>query len=442
MPCFLAGSEIIRCEPYSWCVRTNRLSDVCSFCIKQKKRLQFCEKCSVAVYCSDKCQENDYVNHRLECSLLRSATERLDTTTRFCIRTLTLKKREISLGRITRGEKFRKTLADLVAPLWEGDQEDKVRNAKKIFALIQNRMKVTLREVLVCLLQLHVHSIAVEDYKGAPLGRGLYLDQTEFDHSCEAESRVGAHFDGKIFVLRALQNFRVCSLAKIRMSFVPRSLPVMRRQELLAQEFYIQCECASCLAELQVCRRENAIERCLRDLLSADIEMERKFSLTLEILPKCEGRVHSYYLSKVYGNLASFSNSLGRYEDGIEFAAKALQYEGDLRLVTGLFEELLYAMNELEWNDFRKSNFGLFLDTLQSHKRLLESRLGKDHKETERVSRVYFFYLTRSYVSSKMTSLHEMLREKLSFVSARLLLVARVAMNGEGGVASKRTNSR
>lgn len=381
------------------------------------------------------------MNHRVECLVLTSANEKLDSMTRYCIRTLTKRKWESSVSQVSRGEVFNKKFSDLVAPLWEDDYASRLATARKIHEMIKTRMKVSLREVLLCLLKLHVHSIAVEDYKGIPLGRALYLDQSVFEHSCEAEAKVCVHFEGRTFVMRALKNLTVTSISKIRMSFVPKSMPVRRRQEILARDFYIKCTCNICVAELENSPKESPTERDIRDLLSSNISNAKKFKLMLEMLPKCDNTVNPYYLSKIFGNLASCCNSLKRYEDSIEYAAKALVYEDDMRYVTGIFEELLFAMSELRWNDVRGQHFEFFLDTLRSHKRLLERRLGKHHRETEKMRRVYLLYLTRSFLRSRMVMIYEVMREKLNQISERIILVAKVAVRGEEALTYKKTDA-
>ncbi|XP_055343166.1 uncharacterized protein LOC129591521 [Paramacrobiotus metropolitanus] len=78
---FAAGDLVLRCEPFVWVLESDEYQARCAYCLRQSEELRTCSRCRLHRYCSVTCQSTDWkLEHKLECTLLKTATDSTNGT--------------------------------------------------------------------------------------------------------------------------------------------------------------------------------------------------------------------------------------------------------------------------------------------------------------------------------------------------------------------------
>lgn len=98
-----------------------------------------------------------------------------------------------------------------------------------------------------CLLQLcakiFVNAFTISDFKLSPIGRGLYIEASVFDHSCRPNAV--AVFDGHRLQIRAIRTINIDN-EKITVSYINPIQDKASRKFILKQLYYFDCKCIAC----------------------------------------------------------------------------------------------------------------------------------------------------------------------------------------------------
>ncbi|XP_064458536.1 histone-lysine N-methyltransferase SMYD3-like isoform X2 [Ornithodoros turicata] len=252
MRTYKRGDIILTSKPFA-CVVDPQSSagKVCDFCFKRTDCLKPCARCRVAYYCNKLCETSALSDHLQECRYLQKAYPHIPTTTvRLMARVLLKLKRmhkkdckELLPGGRTR------SFQDLLS-----HSNDIMNDAavlprfRAIWATLQDFLGdenlPPIDEGLEIYGKLIINTFCISDNDLKPVGQGLYLAASIFDHSCEPNAAFT--FEGTQITVRATRNMRVEDMREIYICYVDKAQLAQDRIASLQEQYYFTCCCRLC----------------------------------------------------------------------------------------------------------------------------------------------------------------------------------------------------
>ncbi|XP_022695875.1 histone-lysine N-methyltransferase SMYD3-like [Varroa jacobsoni] len=250
---FLAGQIILRSAPFGAALDIDFLERACSYCLTCKPKLSRCIECTVVHYCSDKCQDADAVDHRIECDALRRVAPWVPTSEiRLLCRVWTRSRREttapsqeVVLGRT---RTFVGLMTHRESRALEFMQNVFKEIGSQVNRFLCERDQPDEESLLTVFLKLDINSHKIMSWDGT-IGCALFLGGSVFNHACAPDHRIAYYFDGGHFVIKAMENLEVNSPEDINISYVPSTLPRELRRIQLKEKYFFDCACRRCLGQ-------------------------------------------------------------------------------------------------------------------------------------------------------------------------------------------------
>ncbi|GMT36793.1 hypothetical protein PFISCL1PPCAC_28090, partial [Pristionchus fissidentatus] len=253
--------------PFAYALFTNELASYCWYCLRpdRKKRpwlaesirCSHCTGCGFALFCDKDCQTLGWKDHKAECKGFRKAKSVPDIETRLLGR-IVLRYKAIHSGKDVEDESFYK---DRVAKreimeIWSHDK-DMIKNPTAVAkfeeiwtslnAFYDKKFLMAKETVwqLHCRDYINRHAICDKGYI-KEIGKGLYLDLCQYDHSCRPNSIYTC--DGFVATLRSLApGVDLRNIPKTSYTYIDLLTPVQQRRKLLRDTWYFNCECERCV---------------------------------------------------------------------------------------------------------------------------------------------------------------------------------------------------
>lgn len=238
----IAGTNLLSSVlPYVHILSSSSANTYCSQCFKSLEDLKRCSKCHRISYCSISCQRQDWIYHKHECSHLNEITDEYDLI-RLFLRLILRYKTDHGIQTASTKRKF----DDLLT------HENEIRLDKRrfltyrtliqqieTFNLLTDLSEQTIFE-LFCRLVINTLTIH-ESIDLKPIGYGLYLDATIYNHSC----RPTCHtiFNGIELTIRT-----ICerSTDELTINYIDLLDDYQTRQNSLRENYYFTCQCIRC----------------------------------------------------------------------------------------------------------------------------------------------------------------------------------------------------
>ncbi|XP_040078630.1 histone-lysine N-methyltransferase SMYD3 isoform X2 [Ixodes scapularis] len=185
MRAYRRGDVILTSEPFAYVVDPqNGAGKVCDYCLKRSSRLKGCPKCRVAHYCNKFCESSALSDHQTECCYFQ-----------------------------------------------------------EMFPCIPNTTVRLMARILIKLRVL-INRFCITDDELKPVGQGLYIGASIFDHSCDPDAAFV--FDGTRLTVRAVRDLSVSSVREIYICYVDKLQMTPDRIETLQNQYYFTCNCTLC----------------------------------------------------------------------------------------------------------------------------------------------------------------------------------------------------
>ena len=269
MGSYRKGQEVLRDEPFTHIVKSNMLTKVCDHCLQSTidgtisgQVLTKCSECKIVSYCGETCQKkawNSY--HETECRLLQKSPFNLIPTGdvhdnyRNILR-LILKASEDfdeKFAELPNGHK--RYLKDLMSHKEDIENDTRMELFIHLYNLLQAAFEsANLEDLLPSqpyvlelwgkLLVNQFDMMIQTETSHIPIGSGLYLACSYFDHSCAPNvTRIS---NGKQLILRTLDS--VEDFSQLKISYISKLFErTSERRQRLKNCYYFLCECETCL---------------------------------------------------------------------------------------------------------------------------------------------------------------------------------------------------
>ncbi|KAF8354145.1 set-30 [Pristionchus pacificus] len=242
--------------PFAYALFTNELASYCWYCLKPDRKKRHCTGCGFALFCNKECQTLGWKDHKAECKGFRTAKSVPDIETRILGR-IVVRYRAISHGKDKEDEYFYKDRQSKreIMEIWSHDEDmtkDPVAQQKfeeiwaQLVAFYDKKFMLPKDIVwqLHCRDYINRHAICDRGYN-KEIGKGLYLDLCQYDHSCRPNSIYTC--DGFVATLRSLERgIDIRNIKKTSYTYIDLLNPIQQRRKLLRDTWYFNCECERC----------------------------------------------------------------------------------------------------------------------------------------------------------------------------------------------------
>ncbi|KAL3181756.1 hypothetical protein MRX96_036136 [Rhipicephalus microplus] len=222
-----------------------------------------------------------------------------------------------------------------------------------------------------------INRFCITDSDLKPVGQGLYIGASIFDHSCDPDAAYV--FQGTRLTIRATRSLSVNSVREIYICYVDRLLLKEDRIAALQRQYYFTCNCVFCQEDAtdQFTEKWSGLTECVRNLqleldrAESKADVERISSRCREILECQCKQLPSNDVAKVEALLLGFQcgTRLAAHAEAISLALQVMEiilrwsaYCGYLRQLycvdcvvnpVSLYESLsstLQCLEKLEWS--------------------------------------------------------------------------------------------
>ncbi|OWZ16144.1 hypothetical protein PHMEG_00010103 [Phytophthora megakarya] len=251
-----AGELVLRASASAAVLLPELWSSHCHKCFSPDTRLSHCGRCHTALYCSKKCQQTDWKDHRKECKGLAQLAQ------------LGLRSDQVAdvllLGRVLRCE-GNEGLQPMELVWYEEDVEDQellllAALAQKISLVDQS---YSMDEMVRMLSRFRNNNFSICDELLLELGAGCFPLGAMVNHSCDPNCAVTFVPKTLDMELRAMKP--IMSGEEITQTYVDIALPRRERHQRLQSKYHFSCGCARCSQPLQD-------PECIDAFLDADID--------------------------------------------------------------------------------------------------------------------------------------------------------------------------
>lgn len=247
----------------------------CSWCFQSQVTLQRCTGCRKVRYCSRTCQQQDWSQHRRECSAWRTIPASTFSYTILLVTRLAIK---LYLSSGPREEKDRVLkLCHHLADHTKAQQQQfsemtqlvlsllarcKVSDKENLseFQTLQNELELEIME-LFGRVNCNAFSI-VNNLTNEVTGIGLFSDGSLFNHDCDPNCVVT--FKDREMLVHVVKD--VDGGQELTISYVELLQSTNKRQKELKESYFFECQCTRCLAAI----RQETFEDWFLDGLMCD----------------------------------------------------------------------------------------------------------------------------------------------------------------------------
>lgn len=175
-------------------------------------------------------------------------------------------------------------------------------------------------EMLVTIfLKMDINTHQVTSWDG-PMGCALYLGGSIVDHSCAPDPRITYFFDGRYFVMKALEDVEIKGPNELFIGYVSFILPREVRRKQLRERYFFDCSCSRCLGEEVVTDLGGEELRTQVETLRKTSDCETKYSELLEMSKSEKVRKlpsNDYVQLSLNAGLFAVCGILARYEEAV-----------------------------------------------------------------------------------------------------------------------------
>ncbi|KAF1781559.1 Zinc finger, MYND-type [Phytophthora cactorum] len=233
----------------------------CGWCFASQVALQRCTGCRKARYCSRKCQQHDWSQHRRECRAWNSIPAANTSPTLLLVSRLAFKLFVGSEGdqeEKNRVLKLRHHLEDhtelkrqqfnamtqlvlLLLSRYKGDKQEQIPSFEKL----QNDLEAKILK-LFGRVNCNAFSIA-NDVTNEAVGIGLFPEGALFNHDCDPNCVVS--FKGREMKVHVVKNVEVGQ--ELTVSYIELLQSTKKRRMELKDSYFFDCQCTCCLAAMK-----------------------------------------------------------------------------------------------------------------------------------------------------------------------------------------------
>ncbi|GMT05901.1 hypothetical protein PENTCL1PPCAC_28075, partial [Pristionchus entomophagus] len=242
--------------PFAYALFTNELASYCWYCLTPDKKKRHCTGCGFALFCDKECQTLGWKDHKAECKGFRTAKSVPDIETRLLGR-IVVRFKAIKSGKAKEDEYFYKDRGSKreIMQIWSHEPEmikDPVALQKfeeiwtQLITFYDKKFLIDRESAwkLHCRDFINRHAICDKGYN-REIGKGLYLDLCQYDHSCRPNSIYTC--DGFVATLRSLApGVDIRNISKTSYAYIDLLNPIQQRRKLLRDTWYFNCECERC----------------------------------------------------------------------------------------------------------------------------------------------------------------------------------------------------
>uniref|UniRef100_M4BP63 MYND-type domain-containing protein n=1 Tax=Hyaloperonospora arabidopsidis (strain Emoy2) TaxID=559515 RepID=M4BP63_HYAAE len=233
----------------------------CDSCFVSQVSLSRCTGCRIARYCSRRCQQLDWPQHRWECQAWRSIPAAHASPTLLLVTRLAFK--------LFRSSKITEEARNAVLTLCHHlhDHSEKKRQVfddmTQLVLLLLSRYKASAKqqipsfdeleidlkmEILKLFGRVNCNAFSIANgVTNEALGIGLFPEGALFNHDCDPNSIVS--FKGREMLVHVVKD--VAAGQEITFSYVELLQSTQARRSELKESYFFDCECARCQAALK-----------------------------------------------------------------------------------------------------------------------------------------------------------------------------------------------
>lgn len=244
------GEIILTAKPFIYILNVVNRGLCCDHCLKRKNGLQRCSGCSRQWYCNKDCQRGSWDMHRFECKNLKRIYP-LDPpdAARLLARAVFKLKNGGDKTEETIDERRTRNFQDLMDHHKDITEDEKryehfLSLVVVLHKYIGDENLPTETDLLSIFGRICINSFNINDDNLNPVGTGLYLAASIFDHSCEPNAFVT--FDSTALTVRSLIDWKTIDWNKIRISYNDVMNTTEDRLKELHQRYYFWCDCNHC----------------------------------------------------------------------------------------------------------------------------------------------------------------------------------------------------
>ena len=342
----------------------------CNHCLKESFPLRRCSKCKQVRYCSEKCQKEGWLIHKLECAYLGAvpATSAVPPLIRMCA--LILSSTEVrnycSVDSLMNHDAIESEKAREYYPFV----------MKGVTDLLKKSCTVEPSEVYSIYSKLIVNLFTLEDGQLRAIGSTLIPELSKINHSCDPNCVLS--FKGRSAYITAIKDIQKGS--EITISYIPLPKPFLSRKEQLITQFSFTCFCTLCTRQ----REEGTDAMLLRECPVCEEYAHPSIDFEKDDLqcPSCQSSLRKSLKMNdlVMKNIASFDSAI---------STRAPQ---DVEIINHLIDETESLILDKRWEPALRTGLkaivGL-MDWAQNYPStgLFLAKLGKLYLEQESTSK-------------------------------------------------------
>uniref|UniRef100_A0AC35TKF2 MYND-type domain-containing protein n=1 Tax=Rhabditophanes sp. KR3021 TaxID=114890 RepID=A0AC35TKF2_9BILA len=262
----LMHPESIDFYPFAYALFNENLTKHCWYCLVEKDNvntLSRCSGCHTAWFCNSECSRLGWKDHISECKALKTSdSDQIpDIEIRLLGRIVTRYK-FIKQGKDVKFEDFyfNRTSKRSIMEIWHHTAEIKNdhRAMAKFNAIYEKLAKFYGQKAMIPkeeVFELHCrdfinrHAISDKAYLNE-IGKGLYLDLCEYDHSCRPNAIYV--YKGFVATLRALNGkTNLLDTTNTHYCYIDMLVCKQQRKKLLKDTWYFNCQCERCLDDTE-----------------------------------------------------------------------------------------------------------------------------------------------------------------------------------------------
>ncbi|XP_077504500.1 histone-lysine N-methyltransferase SMYD3-like [Amblyomma americanum] len=301
--------------------------------------LKSCSRCRVAHYCNKLCQASALSEHLPECCYFEDVFPDIpDVTVRLLTRIVHKLQKERMKDCKEMVQGHMRTLEDMESHANE-IMNDPVTLPKfhaawaTVKYILGENNVPPLLDGLEIFGRMVINRFCITDNELKPVGQGLYIGASIFDHSCDPDAAYV--FEGTRLTVRATRSLSVNSVREIYICYVDKLLLKEDRIAALERQYYFTCNCAFCQKDARepLYEKWSGLTECVRNLqlelekAENEGDVERIASRCREILV-CQGKeLPDNDVAKVEALLLAFQCGarLATYAEAIGYALQAME---------------------------------------------------------------------------------------------------------------------
>ena len=290
----ISGADLLSSlSPYIHVLASSSTTEHCSHCFQGSTDLKRCSKCHRVSYCSVSCQRHDWIYHKHECPHLSAITEEYDLTRLFLRLIL-----RYSKDQGVQSTDTKRSFDELTSH--ETDIRQDRRRCRTFQSLYQSFQQWSLlsaydqNDLFRLFCRLVINTLTIHDTIDLkPIGYGLYLDATVYNHSCQPTCHT--IFNGIALSIRTIVDQSIDPEWTI--NYIDLLEPYDNRQAFLRENYYFQCQCQRCASknrdELILLEKIRSEEQRMDKAIS-DTQFDRAYQFS-QLLCEYYNEILPYY---------------------------------------------------------------------------------------------------------------------------------------------------